>query len=165
MNTLEEALNNVELTNENLVPIAKQIASKYTAKVDDIINYVIEHVNELNNDKLRCLIVDLSFNAYSLGEAKEYSLLKSEIAETLTKEANATEFNISQGTVEARRNQAMLNSSNEKLAELLSSTVAGLLKTKLDETHRIVDTLKTVITSRNTESKINFGIQDTRVGE
>lgn len=165
MNTLEEALNNVELTNENLVPIAKQIASKYTAKVDDIISYVIEHVNELNNDKLRCLIVDLSFNAYSLGEAKEYSLLKSEIAETLTKEANATEFNISQGTVEARRNQAMLNSSNEKLAELLSSTVAGLLKTKLDETHRIVDTLKTVITSRNTESKINFGIQDTRVGE
>lgn len=165
MNTLEEAIKNVELTNDNLVPIAKQLASKYTQSVDEIINYVIDHVNELSNDKLRCLVTELSFNAYSLGEAKEYSLLKSEIAESLSKETLATEFNLSQGTVEARRNQATLNASNDKLTELLYATVASLLKTKLDEIHRIVDTLKTVITSRNTELKINQGITEVRVGD
>lgn len=165
MKTLEEALHDVELTADNIAPIAKKVAEEYTRRVDDIIKYVVDHINELTNDNLRCLITDLSFNAYSLGEAKEMSLLKSEIAEALSKESSALEFNATQGTVEARRNQALLNSSNERLVELLCATVAGLLKTKLDETHRIVDTLKTVITSRNTEAKINFGISDTRVGD
>lgn len=165
MLTLEEAIHNVDITTDRISEIAKDIASKYTQNVDDIMKYVSDHINELDNNALRNLLTDLSFNAYSLGEAKEYALLKGEIAETLSKETIAIEYNTSTGTVDARRNQATLNSSNEKLAELLYTTVASLLKVKLDEVHRIVDALKLVITSRNVELKVNQNINDNRVGE
>lgn len=165
MLTLEEAIHNVDITTDRISEIARDITSKYTKDVDDIMKYVSDHVNELDNNSLRNLLTDLSFKAYSLGEAKEYALLKGEIAETLSKETIATEYNTATGTVDARRNQATLNSSSEKLTELLYATVASLLKVKLDEIHRIVDALKLVITSRNVELKVNQNINDTRVGE
>lgn len=164
MNTFDEALDNAKKTHEEIVKLASSITGEYTKEVDEIINHVKDHVNELNNDQLRALITDLSFKAYSLGEAKEYSALKSEISKTLRDEIQATTFNTSAGTMDVRRNNSILESENEQLVKLLCDSVSGLLKVKLDETHRIVDTLKTVILTRNTEAKINADINDTREG-
>ena len=164
MKELNEVLSETDEATEQLENMARQIVSSYSAEVDSIIQHVSDHVNELNNDSLRALVSDLSFKAYSLSEAKEYSTLKSQISETLMKEQQAIQFNTSEGTVDVRKNISLLNTQNEQLVRMLYDTVSGLLKVKLDEVHRIVDTLKTVILSRNTEARINADINDTKVG-
>ena len=82
----------------------------------------------------------------------------------LLSEKKALEFNGAEGTVATRENIATLNSSEEILVNLIYDTVGSLLKAKLDEVHRVVDTLKTVIMSRNTEMKINSDLRDERIG-
>jgi len=164
MNTFEEALENTNKTNEQIGQLATQIVKQYSTDVDNIISHVTDHVNELDNNALRALVTDLSFKAFSLAEAKEYSSLKSEVSRALMNEVQATEFNATTGTVDARKNASLLNSQNEQLVKILCDTVSGLLKVKLDEAHRIVDTLKTVILSRNTEARINADINDVREG-
>ena len=90
----------------------------------------------------------------SIGLIVNPSPEKSEIAEMVRKEKYAVEYNAASGAVAARDNEATLNSSDEKVIEMIYSLVASELKVKLDELHRIVDSLKTVLTSRLSEAKI-----------
>lgn len=159
---LQKALDNLGTTYDELVVIANDISSRYTKPIDDIINTV--DVIELSNDDIRRLLTELSFKSYSLGEAKEQLALKSEIADALMKEKQAVVFNGAEGTVDAKKNKALLDSSEELLVNSIFETVASLLKTKLDETHRIVSVLTTVITSRNAEAKLNAGVTDNKEG-
>ena len=164
MKDLQTALDNVNMTYEELISIAKDIVSRYSSDVDSLINDSANKIEVLSNDKIRLLITSLSFKAYSLSEAKEHSILKAEVAETLLNEKKAIEFNGAEGTVDSRRNIATINSSEEILVNIIYDTVGSLLKSKLDEVHRIVETLKTVLMSRNTELKINSDLRDERVG-
>jgi len=159
---MDEAFKDTDDLYNQLSVIAKDIASRYTSEVDEIIEYASDHVNDMNNDQVRALLTDLSFKAYSIGEAREFSSLKRECSESILKEVQAVSFNSSEGTIDVRKNTALLKSSNESLTNIIYETVAGLLKVKLDECHRIVDALKTVILTRNTESKLNMTINDTR---
>lgn len=164
MKDLQKALDNVNATYDELVEIAKDIVSRYSSEVDSLIKEVSGSIETLSNDQLRLIVTDLSLKGYSLAEAKEHSLLKSDISETLLDEKKALEFNGADGTVAVRENLAILNSSEEILVNLIYDTVSSLLKAKLDEVHRIVDTIKTVIMSRNTEARINASLNDERVG-
>ena len=164
MKDLQIALDNVNTTYNELSEIAKDIVCRYSSEVDSLINDSIPKIESLSNDKIRLIMTNLSFMAYSLSEAKEHSLLKSEIAETLLNEKKAIEFNGAEGTVDSRKNLAIINSSEEILVNIIYDTVGSLLKSKLDEVHRITDTLKTVLMSRNTELKINSDLRDERVG-
>lgn len=164
MKDLQKALDNVNATYDELVEIAKDIVNRYSSEVDSLIKNISGSIENLSNDQLRLFVTDLSLKGYSLAEAKEHSILKSEIAETLLDEKKAIEFNGAEGTVAVRENLAVLNSSEEILVNLIYDTVGSLLKSKLDEVHRIVDTIKTVIMSRNAEAKINYSLNDERVG-
>lgn len=164
MKDLQIALDNVNTTYNELVEIAKDIVCRYSSEIDSLINDSIPKIESLSNDKIRLIMTNLSFMAYSLSEAKEHSLLKSEVAETLLNEKKAIEFNGAEGTVDSRKNLAIINSSEEILVNIIYDTVGSLLKSKLDEVHRITDTLKTVLMSRNTELKINSDLRDERVG-
>ena len=159
---LQKALDNLSTTYNELVVIANDIASRYTKPIDDIISAI--NVVELSNDDIRRLLTELSFKSYSLGEAKEQLALKNEIADALMKEKQALVFNGAEGTVDAKKNKALLDSSEELLVNAVFETVASLLKTKLDETHRLVSVLTTVITSRNAEAKLNVGLTDNKEG-
>ena len=70
-------------------------------------------------------------------------------------EAYAREFNAGDGSVASKDNTATLNISNEILAETIYNLVSNLFKIKLDEIHRVVSTLQTVLMSRMAEAKLS----------
>lgn len=151
---LQEALNNTNVTYQSLVDIANDIVGKCIKDVSPIISAIGCDVQNITNDKIREYMLTLSLKAYSLAEIKEKASMKAEVAEILRKEAYATEFNGADGTVAVRENLAQLNISDEILSQTVNEVVADILKVKLDEIHRIVDTLKTVLMSRLSEAKL-----------
>lgn len=60
-----------------------------------------------------------------------------------------------------RENSALLGSSEELLASEVYKLVSQLFKTKLDSTYRLIDTLKTTLTSRLTEAKLTGATSST----
>ena len=153
MKNIDEALRNVDMTYAQLVEVANEIVAKCTPKVDAILKK-INDVENLSNDTIRSVMLELSLAAYGFSEIKEKSAMKAECAEILRKEKYAQQFNLSSGAVATKENTAMLSVSEEVLAETIFNLVASTLKVKLDEIHRVVDTLKSVIASRLAEAKL-----------
>ena len=151
---LEQALTNTEMTYSQLVNIANDIVGEYTKDIDNVVKDAYENINNLNNDNLRHVIITLSLKSYMFADIKEKSALKVECAEALRKEAYAIEYNKAEGAVAARENTATINISDEILTESVYNLVASLFKTKMDEVHRVVDSLKTVLMSRMAEAKL-----------
>lgn len=160
---LTEALNDIQLTYEQVIEIANDIVKPYVVEVDKLIKDAVEGVNNLSNDDIRLLIINLSLKSYSFSEVKEKAGLKAECAETLRKEAYAIAYNGAEGAVAARDNAAIIGTSDRVVAESVYNLVSSLFKTKLDEIHRVIDSLKTVLMSRMAEAKLSAGL--TSVGE
>lgn len=154
--SLEEALKNTDTTYNELVEIANKMIRIYTGDIDKVIADV-SNIENLTNDDIRNTMTKLSLKAYQFGDVKEKSSLKAECAEALRKEAYAKEFSLGDGSVASKDTNATLNISNEIMTEAIYNLVASLFKTKLDEIHRVVDTLKTVLMSRMQEAKLTAG--------
>ena len=152
--SLQVALDTTELVYRDIVDIANKIVSEATKEVDDLIKGAANNVETLSNDSLRNLIIDLSLKSFMFSDIKEKSGLKAEVAETLRKEAYAKSFNATEGAVAARENQAIIATSEQVVVEAIYNMISSLFKTKLDECHRVVDALKTVLMSRNMEAKL-----------
>ena len=155
---LEKALNNVELTYQDIVEIANDLVSTYTKDLDLIVKNIENDIESLSNDDIRSLMLKLSIKAYSFGDVKERSAVKAECAEILKKEAYARSFNSSEGSVAVKDNNSVLSISNEIVTECIYNLVASLFKIKLDELRRIIDILKTILMSRLSEMKMSSGI-------
>lgn len=165
---LDIALQEVELTYENLVSIANDIVNPILIPINNKIKDMEKHNINLYGaslDSLRVLLLDLSIKSYSLSEIKDKAVLKQEIAETLRKEEYARQFNGNEGTVAVKENIALLNSSEQYLVEIIYNLVSSLLKTKLDEVHRLVNAITTIIMSKMSEMKINQTMSIGEVGE
>lgn len=151
---LDEALNNANVTYKQLVEIANEIVSKCTDSIDNIIKPAQESIERFTNDDIRTLMLKIAMASYAFSEIKEKSAFKAQCAEALRKESYANEFNSAVGSVAAKENTATVNISDEIIVENVYDLVASLLKTKLDEMHRVVDVLKTVLMSRLSEAKL-----------
>ena len=151
---LDKALENVEMTYKDLIEIANDMSLNYFKEVNDMISGLQVRVNTMNNDDIRLAIIHLSLKSFSLSELKEKTALKQEIAETLRKEKYSQTFNSTDGTVGFKENTAILESSEEIVTELVYDYVASAFKTKVDEIHRVVDALKTILMSKMQELKI-----------
>ena len=151
---LNTALENADLLYADLVNAANMIIDDYTKDLNALITYVTNNVESMTNEDLRLCMMKLSLKAFSFSEIKEKSGLKAECAETLRKEAYAKNFNAVDGSVAFRENTATINSNYELLAEKVYELVANLFKVKLDEVHRIVATLNSVLMSRMQEAKL-----------
>lgn len=154
MTGVQKALDNIDLVYDDLVVIANDIFNDALGDINNMINSVYDNIENLSNEDLRTLILKVSLKAYSFSEIKEKSAFKSTLAETLRKEAYAKAFGAAEGTAGARDNIATLNTSSEILAEEVYDLVANLFKVKLDELHRVTDSMKTVLTSRLSEAKL-----------
>lgn len=152
---LKDALNAVEITQDELLDIADGIINEYTSECNELIKEARENIESMNNEYIRQLMIKLSINSYSFSEQKERSQLTAECAEALMKEKLSKEFLAIDGTVALKDKQSTLNSSNEIVANMMYEYIASMLKTKLDEIHRVVDTLKSVLASRMAEAKLN----------
>jgi hypothetical protein len=151
---LSQALENTNSTYQELVAIANDIVSKCLKDTDPTIKRLLNNIENISNDELRNYMLELSAKAWSLSEIKEKAALKAEVSKILQKEAYSKEFNGADGTVAVRENLATLNISYEVLCQTVNDVVADILKAKLDELHRIVDTLKSIMMSRLSEAKL-----------
>lgn len=148
------ALDNADAVYNDIVVIADDIIKHYLWEIDSLIKTATEK-DSLSNDDIRHLILQLSLKSYGFSEIKEKSALKVECAEALRKEKYALKFNETDGTVAYKENQATISSTDEILVEAIYSLVASLFKTKQDEIHRVVDSLKSILVSRNMEAKLS----------
>ena len=155
--SLQEALDNIDMTYDQLVEIANGITESYVKEIESVVEKA-STTEKLSNDDIRGLLIKLSTLAFQFADVKEKSAIKAECAEALRKEAYAKEYNLGEGPVASRENTATLNISGEILAETLHNLIASLFKTKLDEVHRVVDALKTVLMSRMQEAKLTTGV-------
>ena len=155
---LEKALNAVEMTYKDIVEIADVLVADYTKGLDNLIKSVEDRIDKISNDEIREIMLRLSIKAYSFGDVKEKSAIKAECAEILRKEAYAVSFNSAEGSVAAKDNTSTLKVSNEIVSECLYNLVANLFKIKLDETRRLIDTLKTILMSRLSEMKMSSAV-------
>lgn len=161
MKNIQQAMDNVEITYAELVTIANEMTKPHFEEIDKLIKSMDElQLHSLPNDILREFIIKLSMKAYGLSEIKDKSLLKQECAETLRKEKYAVAFNGATGTVGFKENCAQLDIGEELLVEAIYNLIASMFKTKLDEVHRMVDALKTVLMSRMQELK-HLGVDAT----
>lgn len=158
---INKALDLVDATYDDLIQIANDIYISAVGDIDNLIAPVYERVEELTNDELRLLMTRLSIKAFSFCEIKDKSAFKATLAESVKDEKYAMMFNSSEGTVAVRENQALLNSAEELLAQEVYKLVSQLFKTKLDSVYRLVDVLKTTLTSRLTEAKLTGATSST----
>lgn len=155
---LETALNNVETTYGELVNIANDMLNPMFEPINLIITQVNATVNAMSIDQIRDYILRIQLKAFEISEIKEKAALKAELAETLQKEKFAISFNGLDGSAAAKEKLALVETSAEIVSEALYSLVANLLKTKLDQLHRLVDCLKSILMSRMQETKfMNIG--------
>lgn len=154
-NGVSAALDKVDMTYDELIVIANSILTEVTGDLDAMMESAYNDVELLSNEAIRQLMLKLSLRSYSFSEIKEKSIFKATLGETLRKEAYATNFNAAEGTVAVRENNAILNTSDEILAEEIYTLVSSLFKTKLDEIHRVVSSLQSVLMSRMQEAKLS----------
>lgn len=152
------ALDNVDAAYGDLIEIANSIIEDVCGDIDRMTQSAYNNIENLTNETIRDMLLRLSLRSYSFSEIKEKSAFKAALAETLRKEAYAMNFNSTEGSVAVRDNTAVVNTSSEIIAEEIYTLTASLFKTKLDELHRIISTLQTVLTSRLSEAKLtNIG--------
>lgn len=155
---LETALNNVETTYGELVDIANGMLNHMLEPINMIISRVSASVNAISIDQIRDYILTLQLKAFEISEIKEKAALKAELAEALQKEKFAISFNGLEGSAAVKDKLALVETSAEIVTEALYNLVANLLKTKLDQLHRLVDALKSILMSRMQETKfMNMG--------
>ena len=155
---LEEALStgmaDIQTIYNSLNIRAKEIVKNYTKQIDDLIKTVSENINNLTNEDIRGIELKLSLMSYDLGELKDKTSIVAEIAEIIQDETEANAWNTAIGNNEQRKNAALLAASKEKFVAKLYKLVANQIKTKLDEAHRVVDTLKSILISRASDRKL-----------
>lgn len=155
---LNKALQNVEMTYADLVEIANAMTKPLFDPINEIVDKISAHTSGLPVDYIRDSILELQLKAYSISEIKEKSALKAELAEALQKEQYAISFNGMDGSAAAKDKLALVAVSEEILTETLYNLVANLFKTKVDQIHRLVDCLKSILMSRMQETKfMNIG--------
>lgn len=149
------ALGTIDVTYDNLIEVANEIFEATCKEIDELMVGAYNDIEKMSNDAIRDLMLRLSLKSYTFSEIKEKSQFKAILGEVHRKEAYAENFNRSEGTVAVRENIAIMNSNGEILAEEIYTLVANMLKTKLDEIHRVVNTLQTVLMTRMQEAKLS----------
>lgn len=152
---VSKALQEVDATYEDLIDFANDIFVATAGEIDTIIGSAYDSIEIMSNDMIRDLMMRLSLKSYSFSEVKEKSAFKATLAESIRKNTYAERFNSTEGTVAVRENTATIQSSAEILAEEIHTLVSNMLKTKLDEIHRVVSTLQTVLMTRMQEAKLS----------
>jgi len=158
---LQDALEVVDTTYFDIVDIANGAVKPITQEVDDLVKTINLTVNSLSIDQIRDYILRLQLKAFELSEIKEKSALKAELAEALQKEKYAVRFNALEGSAAVKDKLAIVETAPEVVSEAFYNLIANLFKTKLDQIHRLVDALKSILMSRMQETKfMNIGIDN-----
>lgn len=152
---IEQAKQEVNDMFNDIAPMAMEIVSKYSSELDKIFDN-ISSAQALTNDELRKYMLQLSSEAYLFSMSKDAAILRQECSEMVLKETQAIIYNSTDGTVPIRTNQSLIETGDKQVVNALYDAVANLLKTRLDETHRMINTLNSILISRNAEAKLDY---------
>lgn len=122
--------------------------------VDDIVKALSKGINLYSNKELWDFQMQLSIEAYRLGDIKEQSALKDLCAAALYKEGVAKTFSATVGAQEAKKQQSVIDNIDKQAVSMLYTTAANILKTKCDEAHRLVNTIQNIQISRAADAKL-----------
>lgn len=149
----EEARNEVKAVASSLAGVVDSVVKPCTAELDKLITKISTGIDKFSNNDLRDLMARISVETYYIGIAKEQSSLRDACANALYKEGMAKVYAATQGAVEAKKQQSIIDTVDKQAVSILYTTVAGLLRTKVDEAHRIVSVINSVLISRAAEAK------------
>ena len=153
---LMDALDSVESNYSDIVEIANDMICDLVNPVNNLISAIGTDINSYSIDQLKEYLWTLQHHAYKLSEVKEKSVLKADLAEALRKEQYANKFNEAQGSAAVKDNIALIESSSQIVVEALYNLIASSLKTKVDQIHRLVDCLKSILMTRMQEAKLSI---------
>lgn len=139
-----------------LLEVANDIVKKYSEPLDKLVKQLSKDIDTCSNEQIRSYMGKISVEAYTLNISKEQSVLKEACASALYKEGVAKAFNSSTGTVEARKNQSVIDSMDKQAVSMLYSTVSSIFKAKVDEAHRLASTLNGILISRSADAKLQY---------
>ena len=158
---LNVALEELEITYRELVEIANETLAPIFDPINQMVWELQSKINSLTIDQIRDYILKLQLKAFEISEIKEKSAMKAELSDGRLKEKYAIIFNSSDGAVAARDKLATVGTAEEVGSKALQNLMSNLLKTKLDQLHRLVDALKSILMSRMQELKfMNLGATD-----
>lgn len=139
---------------KDLMPIVNSVVQKYSTQIDKIVKEV-KKIETLTNEDIRNKMLELSIECYFFGTNVAQSSLMSDCANVLYKESVAKEYSNAIGTQSERTSMSTIMSINKQVVNTLYRAVNELMKSKLDEAHRLVNTLNSVLISRSAEEKLN----------
>ena len=155
---LTRALDNVEMTYQDVVAIANNMLSPLIEPIDTLVQEIRDNSSNMPVEAIRDYIIRLQLRCYELGEPRDKAAMKRDLSEALRKEKYSAALLEAEGTVNIKDTKATLASSDEIVVEALYELVASSLKTKLDGGFRLVDSLKSILMSRMQEAKfMNMG--------
>lgn len=153
---ITDAKNAADKMHKYMSEIAGDVVGKYSAPLDAIVKKLSSNVETCSNEELRSTMISLGIETYNLAMHKENSELKDACANALYKESVATSFNSTAGTVESRKNQSIIDSMNSQAVSILYSSVSSILRTKLDEAHRLANIISGILISRASDAKLTY---------
>ena len=152
----------VEDVYRDLVVIGNELIAKNTVDIDKLIDKFKFNYESMSNEELRAFSMQLQIEAYYFGQKKDRAVLKQACAEALYKEKLANSYTTATGTGANKQNVATIEANNNLSVKLLYDMVANMMKTKLDEVHRLINVVSNVIISRNAEAKLQAGFAPDR---
>ena len=152
---LNKALSEVEMTYSQIKDIADQMLSGPFEESNRIVETIQYNIESMSIDMLRDYILRLQLAVYSLSELRDRSGIKAICAEAVKKEAYATAYVNQEGTAGVKDSNTTLAISENIIAQCLYDLVASLVKTKVDQLHRMIDSLKSILMSRMQEAKLS----------
>jgi hypothetical protein len=150
----KDANNELKEVYANLSPIVSDIVSKHTKNIDNAIGKLNKNSAEtITTQELLNLILELQIEEFYFSTTKDMAVLKQECAVALEKTSQAEIYNSTEGTQTYRQNKAINSTVDKDIVRILYTTVANALKTKYEETHRMIGTLNSILISRNVKAK------------
>lgn len=157
---LNKALEAVEMTYSQIKQIADDMVSAPFEEVNRLYEEVSLRVDTLSIEALRDYLLKLQLAAFGLSEMRDRSGAKAICAEAVRKEAYAVNYMSQEGTAASKDSATTLAIAENIVAQCLYDLVASLVKTKLDSTHRLIDTMKSILMSRMQEAKMSNSMLD-----
>ena len=157
---LNKALEAVEITYGQIKEIADNMLAGPFEDPNNIVEFIRNNVESMSVEMLRDSILKLQLAVYSLSELRDRSGIKATCAEAIKKEAYAATYIEQDGTAGVKDSNTTLAISENIVAQCLYDLVASLVKTKVDQLHRMIDSLKSILMSRMQELKLANNFND-----
>lgn len=158
---ITKALDEVDITYDQIKQIAEDMLSEDISPINQLVKDIEQNIENISVDALRGYMLKLQLVVFQLSELKDKTSVKAQCAEAVKKEAYAMSFLSKEGTVNQRESSATIDISENIVVECLYEFASNLIKTKVDQGLRLIDTLKSILMSRMQEMKIsNMNITD-----